>query len=338
MLNTFQAGTDTKALEAAVKELQGLTVTVVAGATASTAMAVPALRLEDTLIAALITTDAGGAAANDVANMTIQSTAAFGTITISGNPVDADVFTVNDTVYTFKTTPTDTAQVKITAGDNTAMALAAANAINTYETRYVEPGGYRKPAVVATASAGVVTVTGVVDGVGNGVVLTGTTTVLAASGTTTASATLTPVTVVADNTCVVSGVTFTAKVAPSPLPGDAVTQQFYTKAAAPAYPGVAGATAGSDCATGHWLARAINDYEAKNFTLDVVATAHATTGVVTLVPRTPKAGNLITLAKTATNVAVTGSGTLTGGTNTGGVKSTTNLASKTVTLFWFNKR
>lgn len=315
----------------AVRELQGLSVSVVAGATAGTAMAVPFLRTNDTLLAALVSTDAGGAMANDVANMTIQSTAAFGTITISGNPSADETFVVNGTTYTFKATPTDIRHVKIVAGDNTTMAVNAAKAINGYEGRYVETFGYNKPAVVATSSLGVVTVTSVVDGLGNGVVLTGTVTVLAAAGTGTASATLTPVTVIADNTCVINGVTFTAKVAP------AGELQFYTKAAALAFPGVAGATAGSDCATGWWLAKLINAYENVHFTLDVVATAHATTGVVTLVPRNRNAGNIITLTKAATNVAVTGSGTLTGGTNTGGVKSTTNLASKTVSLFWFNK-
>lgn len=308
----------------AIKELQGLSVTVVAGASAGTAMAVPALRKEDTLLAALVSVDAGGAMANDVANLTVQATAAFGTITISGNPADAEVFTVNGKVYTFKTTPADAAHVKITLGDVTAMATAAAAAINAYEPRNltaVGNTGKNLAAVVATSSAGVVTVTSVVDGLGNGVVLTGTATVLAATGSGTASATLTPVTVVADNTCVISGVTFTAKVAP------AGELQFPTKA-----------TAVTDLATGIALAKLINDYEAAHYTLDVVATAHATTGVVTLVPRTPNAGNIITLTKTATNVAVTGSGTLTGGTNTGGVKSTTDLTAKTLTLIWFNKK
>jgi len=331
-------------LKGILTELQGLRVNVVSGAAANTKMDVAPLRLEDTLLAAIITTDASNAAVtNDVANLTIQDTRAFGTLTISGNPVDGETFVVNGVTYTFKTTPASQYDVKITAGDNTAMATAVKNAINAYETR--DLGGFgitgkNVAAVVATSNAGVVTISSAIDGLGNGVVLTGTVTVLAATGTGTASATLTPVTVVADNTAVISGVTFTAKVAPAPLPGagGVPTVQFYTKAAAPAYPGVAGATAGSDCATGHWLARVINDYEAMYGTLDVVATAHATTGVVTLTPRKPLAGNVITLTESATNVAVTGSGTLTSGTNTGGVKSSTNLTGKTMTLIWFNKQ
>ena len=315
-----------------LRELQGLSVTVVAGAASNTAMAIPALRLEDTLLAALISTDAGGAMANDVANMVIQPTAAFGTLTVSGNPVDAETFVVNATTYTFKTTPTAATHVKIVAGDNNAMALNVKNAINAYETRYVETTGYRVANVVATVATNVVTITSVVDGLGNGVVLTGTVTVLAATGTGTASATLTPVTVVNSNTCVISGVTFTATTAPT------TEVQFYPKATSPAFPGVAAATIGTDCATGQWLAKLINDYEKKYWTLDVVASAHATTGVVTLVPRKPFAGNIITLTEGVTNVAVTGSGTLTSGTNTGGVKTATSLTSKTVTLIWFNKR
>lgn len=203
-------------LKAALVELQGLTVTVVAGAAAGTAMAVPALRTEDTLLAALVTTDAGGAAANDVANMSKQSTKASGTVTIAGNPVEAETVTVNGSVYTFRAISTGASDVKITAGNNNAMAASLAAAINGYEARLQANGaGYRVPQIVAVAVAGVVTVTAVADGA---------------------------------------------------------------------------------------------------------------------------AGNAIVLTKAATNVTVTGAGTLTGGTATGGIKSTTNLTGKTVTLFWFNKQ
>lgn len=323
-------------LEGAVRELQGLSVSIVAGAAAGTKMDIAAMRTEDTIVAALVGTDAGGAWADDKANITIQATKASGTITVTGNPVDGETFVVNDATYTFKTTLTSgERQVKITTGDNDAIAASIAAAINAYENRRVGGSGATGPneaQVVATAASNVCTVTSVADGPGNGVVVAGTVTVLAATGSGTASATLTPVTVVADNTCVISGVTFTAKVAPTGA------QQFYTKAASPAFPGVAGATAGSDCATGHWLAKLINAYEyASQGALDVVATAHATTGVVTLVPRTAKKGNIITLSESATNVAVSGAA-LANGTNTGGIKSTTNLASKSLAVVWFNKR
>lgn len=324
-------------LQAVLKELQGLNISVVAGAAANTKMNIAAMRIEDTILAAIVTTDAANAAVvNDVSNITIQPTKASGTLTVSGNPVDGETFVVNGVTYTFKTAPTGgMQQVKIVAGDNNAMAANIAAAINAYENRRlggISNTGPNTAAVVATSATNVCTITSVVDGAGNGVVVTGTVTVLAEAGSGTASATLTPVTVVADNTCVISGVTFTAKAAP------VGAQQFYTKATSPAFPGVADATAGSDCATGQWLAKVINEYEKANLSLDVVATAHPTTGVVTLVPRKPFAGNIITLTEAATNVAASGSGTLTNGTNTGGIKSTTNLTGKTVTVTWFNKQ
>jgi hypothetical protein len=202
-------------LAGAIKELQGLTVTVVAGAAAGTAMAVPALRKEDTLCAALCTVDAGGAASNDVANMTIQSTSATGTVTISGNPVEGETVTINGAVFTFRAVPTSVTDVKITAGNVTAMAAALAAAVNGYDTRLLPNGaGYKSAVLKATSAAGVVTINALVDGV---------------------------------------------------------------------------------------------------------------------------AGNSIALAKAATNVSVSGA-TLTGGTATGGVKSTSNLAGKSVTLFWYNKQ
>lgn len=198
-------------LAAVLKELQGLRVNVAAGAAAGTAMNVAALRTEDTIISALVLTDAGGAAADDTANITIQSTKASGTITISGNPVADETFVVNGVTYTFKAAVTGPKQVLITAGNNTTMATAAAAAINAYENSKVAVDA----GVAATSALGVVTVTAVVDGT---------------------------------------------------------------------------------------------------------------------------AGNAITLTEAATNVAVSGAGTLTGGTATGSFKSTTNLTGKSVVLTWFNKR
>jgi hypothetical protein len=137
--------------------------------------------------------------------------------------------------------------------------------------------------------------------------------------------------VVAANTAVINGATFTASATPT---GDV---QFYTKAAAPAFPGVAAATAGSDCATGQWLAKLINAYQFKYGTLDVVASANTTTGVVTLTPMTTPTGNAIAISEASTNV--TGSGAyLAGGTTTGSIKSTTNLSTATLILFWTNKK
>lgn len=317
------AGTIAKAL----KELQGLRLSVVAGAAAGTAMAIAALRTEDTIVGAVVTTDAGGALADDSANITIQPTKASGTLTISGNPVSTEVFTVNGVTYTFKDAPTNPTDVKITAGDVTAMAAAVVVAVNNYETRRTTDGSFAfAPQVVATSSAGVVTLTSVADGVGNAPVVTGTVTVLAAAGSGTASATLTPVTVIADNTCVVNGITFTAKVAPAASGAVGFDVQFPTTA-----------TAGSDLLCGIALANKINAYQFKYGTLDVTASANSATGVVTLVPASAKKGNIIPLTESATNVVVSGA-TLAGGTVTGGIKSTTALTGKSLIVAWFNKQ
>lgn len=314
------SGVSDGTLRSALTELRGLNVSVVSGAAANTAMNLAAIRTEDTILAAVVSTDAGGALANDMANITIQNTKAFGTLTISGNPVNGETFVVNDTTYAFKTVPVSVTDILIVAGDVTAMATKVAAAINARETRL--PSGLvetsqHTPAVVATFNAGVVTITSVIDGLGNGIVLTGTATVLAATGTGTALATLTPATVVANNTFVLSGVTFTAKAVP-------VLETEFLVAA-------------SNLLQGIEIVRVITAYETNYGTLDAVATNHATTGVVTIVPRKPLAGNVIPLTEAATNVAVTGSGTLTSGTNTGAIKSTTTLTGKSLVIHWFNK-
>jgi hypothetical protein len=51
------------------------------------------------------------------------------------------------------------------------------------------------------------------------------------------------------------------------------------------------------------------------------------------------AGNaVVLLSSNGSRLAVTGSGTLTNGTDTGGIKSTTNLTGKALLLFWYNKQ
>lgn len=302
-------------LKAAITELQGLTVTVVAGAASNTKMDVAALRTEDTLLAALVTDDGGGAVAlsNDIANMVIQDTHASAAFTFTGAPSNAQTCTVNDVVYTAKTVPLSATDFKIGA-NVTATALALANSINAYETR-----GNRAPDVVAVPAVGVVTVTSVVDGAGNAPAVTGTVTTLAEDATDPAAVTLTPVSVVEDVAATINGVVFTAKDAPV---GDT---QFDVKL--------------TDVAQGAELARAVNYYDDAYGTLDVLAVADAGTGVVTLTPRGQKAGNIITLADTNLgNCTATGAGFLANGTDTGGVKTATSLTAKTVTLLWFNKQ
>lgn len=302
-----------------LKELQGLNVSIVDGAAAGTAMTLAGIRAEDTILCATVLADTWAAPTDDKANITIQSTTASGTITFGGNPVEGETVTVNGNVYTFKATPTKLNDAPILAGNNNGMATALAAAINAYEGRYesqLHGDGNRAAGVSATANAAVVTVTSVVDGVGNAPAVTGTATVLVAAGSNTGAATLTAATVVAGNTCVVNGVTFTAAATPT------LDTQFAVK--------------GTNALQAAEIARAINAYAFKYGTLDVVASAAA--AVVTIRPGTPASGNAIGLTESATNVTVSGSGYLAGGTNTGSIKSTTNLSAATLQVHWFNKR
>lgn len=310
-------------LGALLGELQGLNVDVVDGAAAGTAMTIAGIKPNDTIVAAIKLTDTWSAPTNDKANITIQPVRASGTLTISGNPVDGETFVVNGNTYTFKTTPTRANHVKITAGNNTTMAAAAAAAINAYEGRYesqLNGDGNRKAGVVATSSAGVVTITAATDGAGNGPVVTGTVTVLAATNSGTAQATLTCATVVANNTFTVKKLdgtvlTFTAKATPT------ADTEFALK--------------GTDALQATEIARAINYYDQKYGTLGVSAAAVGS--AVNITSDSPRTGNTITLTESATNVTVSGSGTLAGGTDTGSIKSTTDLSVATLVVIWFNK-
>lgn len=310
------AAYENEVLGPALRELQGESVVVVAGAAAATKMNVPALRSEDTLLSVLSHVTAGGATVNDTANSSIVSTKAFGTVTISGNPVDAQTVTVNGNVYTFKTTPTDARHVQITAGDNTAMAAALALAINAYENRRLD-SNWNSPAVVATSSLGVVTVTSVADVAGNGPIVTDIGTTITISSTDPGAVTATFVAAGNTDAVVVNGVTFTIKTVPVNLDVDMPIEANNTDQAAE-------------------LARIINAYQNKFSTLGAAATSSG--AVATITASDPRTGNSIKLSEAATNVAVTGSGFLTGGTATGGITSTTNNAANTMVVTFYNKQ
>jgi hypothetical protein len=255
----------------------------------------------------------GGLFTDDKAQITIQETHAYGTLTHAGNVTANDYFAVNGVTYTFKTTPTLPTDILRIAGNNTNQAAATAAVVNAYENRLDNV-----PAIVATSLAGVVTFTSIRDGAGNAIVVTGTATTLAEGTSGTASATLTPVSVVATDTFVLNGVTFTARAEPT------LDTEFDVEE--------------SDVLQGIEIAQVINAYEDKYLgVLDAVASANATTGVVTIVPRTPKYGNIIPLDETVDN-ATKSSTTLTNGTNTGGIKSTTDLRGESLVVWWYNKK
>jgi len=309
-------------LPAIVRELSGYTVSYVAGATNGTKMNIAAMRLEDTILAVIVGVDAGGAWVDDAAQCTIQATKASGTLTVA-TVVNTNTCTVGKTTYTFKTTPTTYTATQVDLpilGSNDLNAAQLCAAINAIECRY-NGSVARIPNVVATVANAVVTVTAVVDGVGNAPVITGTVTVLAATNSATATATLTCATVVNTNTFVVTGVTFTCKTTP----------------VAGVLTDVALAAAADNTLQAAIIAAAINRYETVYGTLGVVATPAAAAVNITTNQAEPS-GNTTVLTGTVTVLAASGSGTLAGGTATGGIKSSTNLSSKSVVVHWLNKR
>lgn len=162
-------------LQAVIKELQGLTNTLVAGVAAGTAMNIAAIRLEDTIISAISTSATTGAQVDQTGTITIQDTHASGTVTIATDPTDGDTATINAHVYTFKTTPTARDHVKITVGNTTTTAAALRDTVNAYESRVetaLTGDAAHTAAVVATSSTNVVTIKAVVDGAaGNSITL-----------------------------------------------------------------------------------------------------------------------------------------------------------------------
>lgn len=148
---------------AALKELQGLTFTLVTGANADTKINVAAIRLEDTIVSA-INNNAG--TLTDVTNtMSIVDTHASGTITLATAVADNTV-TINGHLYTAVAgAPANFAEFSIDTGDTEAAASLAA-AINAREAAY-------NNVVTATSALGVVTVRATADGTaGNAVTMT----------------------------------------------------------------------------------------------------------------------------------------------------------------------
>lgn len=167
-------GTGIPSLGKVLGELSRLQVSVAAGAAAGTKMDVAALRAEDTILSALVF-DAGVPSAGNLANITIQDTHAFGTVTVAA-PVANDTVTVNGVTYTFKAAPTLLNEVKVVTGDNNAMAENLKNAILAYETRYLgtvgNSNGSNVAAVRVSRNNAVLTITAVVDGAaGNAITL-----------------------------------------------------------------------------------------------------------------------------------------------------------------------
>jgi phage tail sheath gpL-like len=148
---------------AAIKELQGLSIELLAGAAANTKIAVAAIRPEDTILKAI--NNNAGTLTDITANVSIDDPRAVGTITLSGAAAGQTVTVAGVTYTAVAGVAANSSQFSV-AGDDTADATALAAAINASEN------GRDTQQVTATSAAGVVTVKAVADGTsGNAITL-----------------------------------------------------------------------------------------------------------------------------------------------------------------------
>lgn len=171
---------------AMVKELQGFSVALLAGAAANTTIPLAAIRKEDTVISAL--NNSAGTITDITANISINSVNASGTVT-AGTVVAGDTVTIAGLTYTLVSNPTviaagDYSKVKVGASATDAATNLAA-AVNARE-------GSRTALVTATSAVAVVTITAVAEGVaGNSIALTEVGTTFTVSGAVLAGGTAT---------------------------------------------------------------------------------------------------------------------------------------------------
>jgi hypothetical protein len=161
-----------------LKEEQGLTFDLLAGAGANTDIALAAISDEDTIIMAL--NNNAGTITDIKGTETILDKRASGTLT-AVSAIAGDTVTVNGRVYTAVAgVPANHSEFSIDTGDNeTATSLAAQ--INARESFHGE-------AVRALAATNVVTVTAVVEGTGgNAITISSTGGTITASGATLAN-------------------------------------------------------------------------------------------------------------------------------------------------------
>ena len=150
-------GQGAESVFAALREVQGLTMSVLAGAAANTKINLAAIRSEDTIVGAL--NNNAGTITDIKADVTVEDVRASGTVTFTGAAVADETITVNGKVYTAKAAVTDTmTQFPVTATVATAAAALAA-AINAREANALNE-------VTASSNAGVVTVRATAEGTG----------------------------------------------------------------------------------------------------------------------------------------------------------------------------
>lgn len=171
---------------AALKEIQGLTISLLAGTTANTKINLAAIRDEDTIIGAL--NNNAGTITDISGTMSIVSVKATGTFTLT-SAIATDAVTVNGKTYTFQAgAATSYGQVQV-GGTDTISATNLAAAINAYESSV---DNSFVPDVVASSAANVVTITAAVEGTaGNSIAISSADGTIVASGANLAGGTAT---------------------------------------------------------------------------------------------------------------------------------------------------
>jgi hypothetical protein len=165
-----QGGTGIPQLGAILRELQGLTFNLLAGASANTKVNVADIRLGDTVAFAL--NNNAGALTDITSSISIVDTHASGTITV-GTLQNGDVCVVDGRTYTARVAPSASGEFKIgaTAAES---ALNLSSAIALLERKDVL--GQAVPKLQVSVASNVVTLRAQADGVaGNSIVLTGST-------------------------------------------------------------------------------------------------------------------------------------------------------------------
>jgi len=160
-----------------IAELQGLNVSLLAGANADTKIDLAAIRNSDTIISAL--NNDGGTITDVTSTMSINDLRAVGTLT-AVSAVDTDVFIVNGVTYSISTAGGIAHTDVQVGGDDTIMATNMVAAINAYEQSYGKGN-----AVVASSALGVVTITANTEGTGgNAITISSVDTTITASAAT----------------------------------------------------------------------------------------------------------------------------------------------------------
>lgn len=160
----------------AVKELQGLNISLLAGAGADTKINLAAIRTEDTILTAL--NNNAGTITDVTGTMSIASVKASGTLTLSST-VATENATVQGVTYTFDASPTAAHTSLAVGADDDESAANLAAAINAVENG---PSGLRR--FTASSDGAVVTITATADGtVGNAYTIVGDATITASGGT-----------------------------------------------------------------------------------------------------------------------------------------------------------